>query len=265
MLMDKDEYLVIDANQYMRVCLFSTRGDRDEQQDCSGLLVDQEDGIVVICDGMGGHRGGRDASNTAVRVVLNAFSGGDFTENIEETFRSVIADADYEISQNWDENGDPLRSGTTIVSVLVKKKNVFWVSAGDSRIYLMRGEEMIQITKDHTYELALKENLEAGMISRAFFENQKPSAGALISFLGIGGIPLIDSNHEPFRLLSGDKIILMSDGLYKYLPMEMVKSIISGYVKSEDAVRILNEQTLMAAHARGLKRDNMTVAIVDII
>ena len=265
MVTDKDNYLEIKSNQHMKVCMFSSIGDREEQQDAADMILNADDGIIVVCDGMGGHRGGKLASSIAVRVVLDAYTDGDFSEesDIGDIFRDVIADADYEISRLRDEDGEPLKSGTTIVSTVIKGKNIYWASVGDSRIYLIRNNEMIQVTKDHTYELALKENLEAGLITASFVEEQKQSSGALISFIG-NGIPYIDSNREPFHLCSGDKIIMMSDGLYKYLSDETILSIISGVDNIEETVKILDNRAKMAAWEQGVKRDNMTVAIVEI-
>lgn len=265
MQIDSDNYVITRSNAYIRICVFSTIGQREDQQDRAGFVLNHDDGIVVVCDGMGGHRGGRTASTLGVQRMLEAFERHDFSSKVQDVFVDVVTDVDQEIAGIKDDGGQFLKAGTTIVSALFSEKCVSWVSVGDSRLYLVRGKEIIQITKDHTYELALKENRDAGLISEDFYEKQSVSSDALISFLGVNGLPIIDSNTEPFRLLSGDRVLLMTDGLYKYISDSLVREIVGKYEDVEDAARIIDHHVQQVADQRHVKRDNMTIAIVEVL
>ena len=265
MMIEKDNFMVKQSNPYLRWCIYSTQGDRDDQQDSAGYLIGDKASLVVICDGMGGHRGGKLASSIGIKSMISAFEGEEEKENVQDLFLQTVKEIDQTISDLKDEEDKPLQAGTTMVSVYICERTISWVSVGDSRLYLVRGEEMVQITKDHTYALALRENQEAGLISDSFYAQQYSSADALISFLGVDGLPVIDSNVEPFALRSGDRLLLMSDGLYKYVSDESMHRILARCKDADEAVRAMDCEAERGAEKKRILRDNMTVAIIEII
>lgn len=265
MMIDKDNYVENKSNDYIRLCLYSALGGRDDQQDSTGYLIGEKDCLVVICDGMGGHRGGKLASTLGVQMMLDAFEYIDEKENVQCLFLDTVNETDKRIACLTDEMDEPLRAGTTIVSVYISEKSISWVSVGDSRLYLVRGSEIVQITQDHTCALALKENQAAGLISDSFYEQQSSSADALISFLGADGLPIIDSNVEALNLCSGDRLLLMTDGLYKYVSDDAIFEALERCTVISDAAKALDCEAQRCATRQQIKRDNLTLAIIEIL
>lgn len=136
---------------------------------------------------------------------------------------------------------------------------LYWASVGDSRIYIIRGSEMRQVTRDHNYLLRLMERVQAGQLTmqEALADRQKE---ALISFLGIGNVSLMDVTRQPFEMIFGDVVMLCSDGITKTLPDEQIRQIILNDRKPMEE----KAEILVSAAVRGNTRsqDNTSVAIL---
>lgn len=251
-----------DENSFFEFALFSTIGDRGEQQDSSGFELKMEEGLLVLCDGMGGHEGGKQASSLAVGELLKAYQYNYPSEKIEHILKEAVVEADTKISNFVRESGERMMAGTTLVAAHIKERALCWLSVGDSRIYLQREDELEQITVDHNYELLLAEKRMAGEITPAQYESEMERGEALISFLGIGGIPRMDISQPALQLRSKDKILLTTDGLYKLLSSEEINRIIANFTNIEEAVQALELKARRIAKEKGISRDNMTVALI---
>ena len=239
-------------------------GDRDDQQDCFGYSLKQGEGLIVVCDGMGGHEGGRLASSVAVNRMISSYDETYPHADAGSFLLGEVHKADKDVYQLAREDGTLLRAGTTISAVLVKDRKLSWVSVGDSRIYLLRDEEFVQITQDHNYRLALDEHLAAGAIGEEEYQRELARGEALISFLGIGELKIIDINTVPFELQKDDRIVLMSDGLYKLASDDEILRILLNFTNISDALQALEMKAKKKAKYATVKRDNMTVALVRI-
>lgn len=263
MYIEKDNYLISVENGIFTLTIISSLGDRADQQDSAGYFIDDDGGTIIVCDGMGGHRGGKLASRTGVELFLDSIgtiTPGNYNRDLTE----IVRDIDDYIVELKDEEGEYLRAGSTLVAVIIQQMELHWISVGDSRAYILRGDEFIQITEDHTYELALKENIKAGTITEEFYNEELDKSEALISFLGAGELPLISGNASAFRLQSGDKIILMSDGLYKNLADDYIKAIITNFKNPTESLTSLDFESMRSAHKNEKRRDNLTIALINI-
>lgn len=149
-----------------------------------------------------------------------------------------------------------------MVGVYCRKNLLYWVSVGDSRIYIIRGGQIVRQTRDHNYRLLLKEQLSAGQISQEFYDQEEktPQAEALISFLGMDGLRVIDGKQQAISLLPGDIVLLCSDGVYKSL----TDSQIHAMVRDNDIDMNIAADRLTAMALRyGVKgQDNTTVILL---
>lgn len=245
---------------------YTETGNRQYQQDAvyvskSKILAANKKTRVlgVVCDGMGGMADGGKASQTAIQMMVQGFVQIEKASsvNIPGFFRQGIQAIDKTIYNFPKENGKG--SGTTMVAVIAEDNKLYWASVGDSRIYIIRGGSMKQVTRDHNYWLRLQEMVAAGQMSQeeAMGKRQKE---ALISFLGIGNVSLMDINTQPFEMQTGDTVMLCSDGITKTLPDEQIKKIITADIVSleEKAKTLVRAAITNNTHSQ----DNTSVALL---
>lgn len=249
---------------------YTDQGRREYQQDAVYVTPSKKFAanrkthvMAVVCDGMGGMADGGKASRTAIQMMINGFQNVQNQPqiNIPGFFRSAIVTIDKTIASFPKENGRG--SGTTMVAAIAEENKLYWASVGDSRIYIIRENnnqtEMRQITRDHNYWLRLQEMVAQGKMTQeeAMGKRQKE---ALISFLGIGNVSLMDISTEPIPMQYGDIVMLCSDGITKTLPDHQIKSII---LDDKNPIEQKAVQLVEAAiHGNTHSQDNTSVAIL---
>lgn len=247
------------------IAFFTDIGDRDEQQDSYGWLAGEESAFIVICDGMGGYQGGRTASRLAVQTVLTAYErqtdGGAPVSFLQDATRR----ADRAVSRYVPRDGTRFDGGTTLISLLLFKSYLFWNSVGDSRIYLFRGKkEYAQLTQDQNYRTVIDEQLRTGKITEREYRQEERKANALINYIGIGDIELIDYNHTPFLLQKDDVILMTTDGLYRQMSDQQIADIIMRGNAAEETVQALAAEAMQNAKKRVRSQDNLTMALIHV-
>lgn len=241
-------------------------GNRDYQQDAlyvtpSKVLASNRKTrvLALVCDGMGGMADGGRASRTAVQMMAQGFQKIEKEPeiNIPSFFQNGIYEIDRVIHEFPKENGKG--SGTTMVACIAEDNRLYWASVGDSSIYIIRGHQMKKVTRDHNYRMILEEKVKAGKITmeEAMADRQKE---ALISYLGMGNVSLMDINTNPFELQYGDIVMLCSDGITKTLSDERIQTIIlADAVKpAQKAEALVEAATHMNAHSQ----DNTSVVLI---
>lgn len=264
MINNKNLRLIKDENDIFNLAAVSYIGDREDQQDSFGYSLKQDQGLVVVADGMGGLESGKIASEIAVENFINYYNENFFSEEKIELLIEAAKKADEKVFGIKNKLGNHIKSGSTVVSIIINRKSLIWCSVGDSRAYLFRGGELVQITQDHNYHTVLLEKINAGILSATEYEKEKTQGEALISFLGIGNLSLIDFSESPIGLIKDDKIILMSDGLYKIVTDSEIARILENFNNVEEAIQALEMKARKNVNSSGKFRDNMTVALIKI-
>ena len=247
-------------------------GTRDTQQD--SIFVDEQKEftnnetvltIGILCDGMGGMQGGAEASLAVINELKKEFTRETQINkmmDIPTFFETSIKKVNEYVLHLKDTDINLKEAGTTLTSVIIKNNNMYWVSVGDSRIYIFRNGEMIQITRDHNYYLTLMDKVLNNEITEDDAKTN-PKKEALISFIGMDEIEIIDYNRNPFILLNGDIVLLCSDGLTKSLQdTQITKIITDNYGDLNETARLL---PLSAFDASTDKLDNTSVVLMQYI
>ena len=205
----------------------SILGTRKNQQDTVFGQVDGDQALAVVCDGMGGLNGGEIASQTAVRTLVEDHYRNPDVSDIPIFFRDEAFKMNEAVRELKDDRERPLDGGTTCVAAFVRGNALYWFAVGDSRIYLIRGNEIAAVNPEHNLRYKLDADLAAGKITKEEYKREEESQGeALISYLGIDELKLMEINAKPFLLKERDIILLCSDGLYRSLPEQEIVALI---------------------------------------
>lgn len=205
-------------------------GKRSSQQD--SIIASNVDGnkpvIAILSDGMGGMADGSKASTTCTEGIFNDFNMSRGIKDYPNFLREEINKYDSIISDFKDEYGNPVRSGATLIACIVDNGNLYWGTVGDSHLYIIRGDEIIQVNRDHNFMYDLMKKVERGTMTEAQAQAD-PHKDSLISFMGMHGVRMMDINEKPFVLQKGDIVLMCSDGLYRALHDLMIKEIVNIY------------------------------------
>jgi protein phosphatase len=179
---------------------------RDENQDA--FVERADDGVWLVADGMGGHQGGKLASQLVAERVRHVAVTGDVTAIARDLTTAILgANADL---RNRGEAQPGFDGGTTVVALCVHDEQGIALWAGDSRLYRLRGGEIAQLTRDHSVAE------EAG----------STADGSHMLTRAVGGADLLALEELSLDIRPGDRLLLCSDGLYGDLtPQEIAERL----------------------------------------
>ena len=190
-------------------------GERDEQQDSWFVRLESDKVYAAVCDGMGGYSHGQDASAAASETMKRLYLSKPTEEPYPDFFIKAIDILDENVLSLKNPEGGKLSAGTTILTVAIDGDSLFWLSVGDSRLYIIRGENIVRVTRDHNYFLTLGQMMETGAIDKDRYDDEAPKGERLISYIGMGGVQIFDINDAPLKLMPYDTVLLCTDGLYR--------------------------------------------------
>lgn len=231
------------------------------------FYIDDELGLYIVADGMGGHAAGEVASSTSVETVSSVVArerklideirrnnqhDEESLRRLSRLFESSIQAAAYMVHSLAEVEVEKMGMGTTISALLVIKDFALTGQVGDSRIYYIRNERAVQLTEDHTLiNWQLKEKLiTAEEAARAKNRNVITRA--------VGSKDYVQVDIQSFPVMNGDKFLLCSDGLYEYINMNEIAAILNN--EPEEAVMSLID---LASNRGG--KDNITAVVVSVV
>lgn len=242
----------------LRVGKLHNIGRRDYQQDCFAFTPISNGLLAVVADGMGGLKDGDKVSQKIVMTMLQdapKYAG----QQPGSRLMQMLSHANEEVNRMLGRSNQ-YRSGSTTVAVLVDQGVFEWISVGDSRIYLYRNQKLIQLNREHTYEADLIQKAVNGEIS--FREAQTdPQRNKLTSFVGMGQLKHIDGSVRPVAYQAGDRLLLMSDGVFNTLSENEMIEILQKHEDPEQAAAAMEQAVLAYQHPR---QDNFTAVIVQL-
>ena len=209
----------------MRFTIFqdSRVGDRKGNEDRVGYSYSRDVLLMVICDGMGGHMQGEVAAEIALSEITRRFQQ-EARNRLKRPFEflvSAIQSAHRAIVSHAVEQNLLECPRTTCVACIVQAGRAFWAHAGDSRLYVLRGGELVASTTDHS---RVQQMIDAGEIT-AEAATRHPDRNKIYSCLGGVVPPVIDTGRD-FALEVGDTILLSTDGFWAQIPAGLMSTML---------------------------------------
>ena len=203
-------------------------GDREQQEDSFAVFNVSDTGgqetkglLAVVADGMGGMADGQEASRCTVDTFSQRFRQWNGDTPVPEWLYTGAFEASRAV---FSQTGG--RGGSTLTAVHLRGDQLYWLSVGDSAIYLMRNGGVFQLNREHTYLNQLySRELEEPVIDRSRAELDE-DARRLTSFVGIDDLKEVDFNLRPWTIKPGDVLLLCSDGISGILsPPELMEAM----------------------------------------
>jgi protein phosphatase len=214
--------------------------------------VNEALGLFAVADGMGGHQAGEVASRIALTVLEERFRElARQGEEIGNALLYAVEAANHQVFKESCRNNKCNGMGTTLSACLVSEDSLVLAHVGDSRVYLLRAGEIVQLTEDHS---VVQQLLNEGRIT-AEEVPQHPYRNVLSRALGTGEQLEIDLLRVPLE--AGDQVLLCTDGLTNLVPDTAIRAAVAGHSAPEPAVR---ELVRLALEQGG--SDNITLVLV---
>ncbi|MCA9580660.1 MAG: Stp1/IreP family PP2C-type Ser/Thr phosphatase [Myxococcales bacterium] len=228
-------------------------------------LVDDDLGLYVVADGMGGHAAGEVASQVTVETVhgmvkrqaalLDPLGGTASPEQIRAAMRlleSAIQAATYFVFGIGQHDPDQQGMGTTVSAIILRGNYGVVAQVGDSRVYLIRQGEVTPLTEDHTL---VNWQVKQGIITE---EEAAVSPHKNVITRAVGSRDYVQVDTSIVNVHPGDRFLLCSDGLHGYVEEHEIPAIID--LGPSRAIHRFIE----IANERG-GRDNITAVVAEVI
>lgn len=216
-------------------------------------IMDLQEKLFVICDGMGGHKGGKVASAMAARVIERQYINRNEQDKIAALNKAISA-ANLKIWRVGSKNAEFQEMGTTATAAVIEDEHLMIAHVGDSCLFLLRDDQIRKITTDHTLARQM-------VIDGLLTENEVRTCSynhVLTRAVGVQKNIEIDNYTEIIQ--PGDHILLCSDGLTDMLEDDEILDIVSQNKAGADPEKIAGALVDAALNKGGY--DNITVIVL---
>lgn len=261
-----NEYLTETCDECpVRIAKIHGIGDRDYQQDCFGVSdvicekqLKEKGILAVVADGMGGLENGEKVSMLATVSMLRQFEEMKHDDECtpQEKLREMVEHTNREVNEFLGEEGIG-QSGSTMLSAWILEGKFYWNTIGDSCIFFYRDGRLKQLNERHNYARELKSMVACGEITEeeAARHSQR---NALTSYLGAGEIAYLDYGEEKIVLEKGDRILLMTDGVFGTLAFPDMEEL-----AGEELLESVMKLKYQIENSSKKNQDNYTALILE--
>lgn len=228
----------------------SRKGGRLKNEDRMGYCYTRESGLFVLADGMGGHPEGEVAAQMALQTIAALYQreARPLVKDVRAFLTSSAMAAHQQIMRYAGNKAMLDTPRTTLVAAILQGTTATWIHCGDSRLYVVRGGQLLTRTRDHSH--AERPRLDQG--------SEPVNRNLLLTCLGSPTTPTLDIS-TPLTLQQGDRIMLCSDGVWGVLDDDQIVRTLSNRPVS-DAAPELAEAALRAG---GPHSDNVTLIALE--
>jgi PPM family protein phosphatase len=214
-------------------------------------IVARKGALFVVSDGLGGHTSGEIASEMAAQVVRERYYQ-DANEDIGASLRSAIKQANRAIAERAAQNEAWSGMGTTVVAAVLRDDMVYAANVGDSRVYIVRGDTIRQITEDHSWVM---QQIRAGQLT---LEEARDHPKRNIIYRCLGEDKDVEVDLFTEQVQEGDLLILCTDGLSGQVSDDELLATVQQYQPEESVQRLIAR-----ANENG-GPDNITAIVVQV-
>lgn len=239
-------------NIYHNDVIGNVRKAQEDSHDMAALTPNGD--VFVVCDGMGGHVGGKQASSIAVKSIIEYLKADKYSQPLQ-ALNDALQYANMQILDYANAHPELKGMGTTACIVLLQDSEAYIAHVGDSRIYLYLGKEkqLHRVTKDHSFVQTL---VDAGQITDDEAEHH-PNKNRILKALGIK--PALEPSFNAVKPKNDDVFLICSDGLSGMISDKVIGEIMSKDVSLRQKGDLLINSALDAG---GL--DNITIELIKI-
>jgi len=198
---------------------------RKENQDAIGVwlpgLLNRQPPLLIVADGMGGHQEGALAAQMVVKAMMDGYHKTRRERNYAEVLRWCVSLAFKRIHDYANKKPEIATMGSTVVAVILDKKQAHIVNVGDSRAYLINQNEIRQISFDHSF---VAEQVRLGLI-RPEEAKTHPKRNLLMQSIS-SKRGMVEPYLNSVELHPGDIILLCSDGLWGTVPDSKIQDVV---------------------------------------
>jgi serine/threonine protein phosphatase PrpC len=243
---------------------------RKRQGNEDAFFRDDARGFYVVADGVGGHNKGEIASREAVEALTSwvygatrdldrlvervMFGDSECVWEIRRLLESGVKNACYMVYGMAELDPEKKGMSTTLSALLIRANLAFAAHVGDSRVYRVRSNAVLQLTEDHTL---INYKVKHGMMTKA--EAEKASGKNVIT-RAVGHKDYVQVDTADIDTAIGDRFLLCSDGLHGYFTSENEVAQLCGDGELEECA----EAAIGLANQRGGK-DNITAVVVEVL
>ena len=227
-----------------------------KNEDYHDFLATDNGFVCVVCDGIGGRKGGEIASKIAVDVIISFFQKEKYTD-IAFALNKAYNTANYCIIEEAKKNSVLTGMGTTACSIILENNKAWIAHVGDSRIYLFSKyrRKLKRLTKDHTLIQSL---LDEKIITKEEANNYS-AKHTITKALGVNVNVTAEVTQIPLLAANGDTFLLCTDGLYNEVPDKLIERILKKKISLEKKSNLLLQTALNAGG-----HDNITFQLVSV-
>jgi serine/threonine protein phosphatase PrpC len=244
--------------QYGLLAKRSRIGGRQENQDSLGYSETKHGLLIVVCDGMGGVKGGKTASELAVRNIIEQVNTTQFTD-ADEILTNAIKAANQVVYQASRAIPELSGMGTTVTALLINERKATAAHVGDSRIYQIRGTQKVFRTFDHSmvFELVKRKSITE--------EQARLSAESNVILRALGTKPDIEVEiNGNLGYLKGDRFLLCSDGVCGALEEKELIKLIKGDKSVDTTIENIASTIDKIGKDSGGRHDNLTAILIEV-
>ncbi len=227
-------------------------------EDSCGYAETRHGHLIVLCDGMGGHYGGKEASRTAITTIFEIFESLPPGTLPAAALKSSIEEAGRRVYKLGGPPENRVRPGSTVVAMLIHDRGLDVAHVGDSRAYVIRSSQIYPLTRDHSMVQGM---IDAGMLT----EEQAighPDSNKITRALGMKPEVDVEVRPETMELFPGDVLLQSSDGLTDLALGADILAHTRQAFSSGDVAFVCNSLVKLANDRGG--HDNITVQMARI-